>query len=134
MKDYSFLNHFISEHIYLIDPDNSSLVDPPASELYLVATPLPLPEKDKEFLYKIFAAVNVSPDLLAFQGTDPAFKDAYTKVFFFGTKPAAIETVELYKVVTFQNRQVIIAHSLSEIAEDNAKKRRLWSVLKTCFP
>ena len=131
MKDSSFLNHFITENIYLIDQDTASQVESSASEANLIVTTLPLSDKDKEFIYKIFAAVDVFPDMLDFGGPETKFKDGHSKLFFFGTKP--IETTDFYREINFQDRKVVMAHSLSEIAEDTTKKRELWSVLKTCF-
>lgn len=131
-KDHTFLNHFITEDIYLIDRDTASHVEPSASVRYLIVTHLPLSDQDKQFLYKIFMAVNVSPDMLDLGGPETEFKDGHSKVFFFGTKPTT-EITDFYREMNFQDRKVVIAHSLSEIAEDTAKKRELWSVLKTCF-
>ena len=133
MKDYSYLNHFITENIYLIDQDTTSQMESSAAEANLIVTTLPLSDKDKEFIYKIFAAVDVFPDMLDFGGPETEFRDGHTKVFFFGTKPTS-GTTDFYREMNFQDRKVVIAHSLSAIAEDTAKKRELWSVLKTCFP
>jgi len=132
VKDHTFLNHFITEDIYLIDQDTASHVEPSASVGHLIVTPLPLADQDKEFLYKIFTAVDVSPDMLDLGGPETKFKDGHSKVFFFGTKPTT-EITDFYREMNFQDRKVVIAHSLSEIAEDTTKKRELWSVLKTCF-
>jgi hypothetical protein len=133
VKDYSFLNHFITENIYLIDQDTASQVESSASEANLIVTTLPLSDEDKEFIYKIFSAVDVFPDMLDFGGPETEFKDGHSKVFYFGTKPP-MESVDFYKELAMKNCTAIVAHSLSEIAEDTAKKRELWSVLKTCFP
>ncbi len=132
MKDHTFLNHFITEDIYLIDRDTASHVEPSASVGHLIVTPLPLADQDKQFLYKIFIAVDVPPDMLDLGGPETEFKDGHSKVFFFGTKPTT-EITDFYREMNFQDRKVVIAHSLSEIAEDTTKKRELWSVLKTCF-
>jgi len=132
-KDHTFLNHFITEDIYLIDQDTASHVEPSASVGHLIVTPLPLADQDKEFLYKIFMAVDVPPDMLDLGGPETEFKDGHSKVFFFGTKPIT-EITDFYKEIKLHDRTIVIAHSLSEIAKDNAKKRELWSVLKTCFP
>jgi len=132
VKDHAFLNHFITEDIYLIDGNTTSHVEPSTSVRYLMVTPLPLSDQDKEFLYKIFMAVNVSPEMLDLGGPDTEFKDGHSKVFFFGTKT---ETTEFYKEIDKQGGGTIVnAHSLSEISQDTTKKRALWSVLKTCFP
>jgi len=67
VKDHTFLNHFITEDIYLIDQDTA------------IVTPLPLADQDKEFLYKIFMAVDVPPDMLDLGGPETEFKDGHSK-------------------------------------------------------
>jgi len=133
VKDCSFLNHFITENIYLIDQGTKTHEQPAASSGPLIVAPLPLSDKDKKFLYKVFTAVDVAPDMLDLRGPETEFKDGHSKVFFFGTKPTT-ESTDFYKEMNLQDCTIVIAHSLSEIAGDSTKKRELWSVLKACFP
>ncbi len=126
------MNHFITEDIYLINHHVKSEEVRDVEVKYLILTSIPLADEDKEFLFKIFAAVNVSPVMLDLGGPESKLNDSHSGIFFFGIKPTTTQ-VEFYKEFNFQDRMAIMAHSLSEIANESANKRDLWSVLQTCF-
>ena len=132
MAELNFLSEFIKEEIYLVDRvDKNSSTKQTEIEQYLIVTADSLSDIDRAFLDKIFQAVNIAPEQLKLSQNDSNSKD-YLGTFYFGTAPTG-ETLTPYQMHTVQGKPVIVAHSLSEIAADNKKKRKLWSVLQACF-
>lgn len=133
MEDLHFLNYFITEDIYLIDHKDST--PPPETPVspkkHLAVIAGHLSEEDRAFLFKIFESVEINPDMLKITGTDFNLNDHPTAIFF-GTQPGE-GSLKLYHQYTLDDCVVIAAHSLSEIAGDNTKKRKLWKILQSCF-
>lgn len=133
MEHPGFLKYFINEEIYLLNdqyaqPEQAKVED----NQYLVVVPVtPLSEADQEFLYKIFAAVNVAPEILKISKDHYNLED-HPLAFFFGTRHEH-NPVNLYEATAEDSCTLVQAHSLAELAEDSDKKRLLWNVLKSCF-
>jgi len=130
VTDNTFLSLFLSEDIYLIESKTEN--DQVKTDgKYAVITHLPLSDEDQKFLFKIFASVKISSELLALQDISN-FKHQHPVSFFFGVKPPG-EDPEYYKIIDGAHGRVIVAHSLADIAQDDIKKRDLWKALKSCF-
>lgn len=172
-NDTSFLPHFITEEVYLVDEItsekekvvevtnevnestekyeviNSSLKleytgDNNKGIIVLVSYQNGIPASDNEFLFKILSAVMLS-------GKDIALIDlginnttehhqliselSYQKVIAFGTNCSIIfpDQIEMYTTTPIKNREILKAHSLSEVAEDTTKKKLLWIQLQKAF-
>jgi hypothetical protein len=131
MADRNFLSAFIKEDIYLIGKAASVPAESPSkSETYLVVTPSPLSDPDRDFLYKIFAAVQI-PQKMLFLSTEKLSAKDYKAAFYFGTEPQ--DGSGFYQEKLVEQKPVIMAHQLSEIAADREKKKKLWTVLKRLF-
>ncbi len=131
MKDPNFLSHFIKEDIYLVKSELPSVDRKNDIQKHLILTAAPLSESEEHFLYKIFAAVNIEPDLLAISQSNEA-AEGYETVFSFGVDPL-IGDLPYYTAQTKDNLTMVKSHNLSEISNDDSKKRQLWSVLKSLF-
>jgi len=131
MADRNFLSAFIKEDIYLIDRSGSKPAKQSLdAEKYLIVTPGPLSDTDREFLYKIFAAVQVPPQQL-FIADEKLSPEDFKAAFYFGIEPNHASVY--YRKQLVQQKPQIMAHPLSEIARDNGRKRKLWAVLKELF-
>lgn len=130
-KDYTFLGHFISEEIYLVDSNPSKDVEKRINKEILIVS-APLLEEEEKFLQKIFAAVEISPDQLSIVHSEKPISQQHSLAFYFGIQPT-IENKELYKKHRVNDSDIVLAHRLSEIAHDESRKRELWTVLKACF-
>ena len=130
MPDNTFLSLFLAEDIYLIEgkTENDQVK---TNSKYAVIAHLPLSDQDQKFLFKIFASVNISSELLDL-GDISKFDHQHPISFFFGVMPPG-EDPEYYKIINEEHGKVIVAHSLADIAQDDIKKRDLWKVLKSCF-
>lgn len=128
MSERNFLSEFIQEEIYLIEQDQSSSKSQSSTQKYLVITPKHLPETDLEFLHKIFKAIKVTPDQLEVSAEEPV-DESFLAIFYFGKIPEDWAG-NYYQKDPAVDTPTIVAHTLSEIATDNGKKRKLWSVLQ----
>ena len=125
MRDGNFLSEFINEEIYLIDLP----AEKPSQ--YLIVIPDVLSTEETAFLHKVFKAIDIAPEQLLI--TNKALEDGnYLATFYFGTAPANM-SINHYEKHLLRNKPTVVADSLSEIAGDHDKKRKLWSVLQTCF-
>jgi len=130
MPENEFLGLFIREEIYLINPAIPQA--PTQQSKHLMVTPAPLTEKDLSFLNKIFAAVNLTGDDLELTTEPTTSLEKYQSAFFFGTLPVG-HTPEFYQKSEIDGCTVVVADTLSTIAANQAKKKKLWTVLQTCF-
>ena len=130
-KDQNFLSHFIREDIYLVKSDDQLPKPKEEKKKHLILTPDPLSESEEHFLQKIFAAVNIEPEHLELSQLSPE-RIGFSSVFYFGTEPKNSD-LEYYTTDTEDGLTIVRAHRLSEIADDDSKKRQLWSVLKSLF-
>ncbi|GJM29507.1 MAG: hypothetical protein DHS20C17_21420 [Cyclobacteriaceae bacterium] len=140
MEDAGFLSLFISEQIYLVDQkprliesklDESKLDESNTSDKHLIVTPSNLTEPDREFLFKIFASVNVNSEDLELTNEERDLQQ-YSSAFFFGIKPAK-QPLKLYQKSLVDGCPVVFADNLQDIAVDQQKKKKLWEALKSCF-
>ena len=129
-KAHTFLGHFITEEIYLVDskPSKNDEID---KGILIVSAPLS--EEEEKFLQKIFAAIDIVPAQLNIVNSEKSINHTHSLVFYFGIQPS-VSYKAFYEINKVKDSTIIVAHSLSEIAHDDARKRELWSVLKTCFP
>ena len=125
MSDSNFLSEFIKEDIYLVGQA------PVTKKQYLIVTPNALSTTETAFLHKIFKAVDVTPEKLIIAHQDSELEN-YHAIFYFGAEPSNITFTHYGKYIE-QDKPVVVAHSLSEIAADNSKKRKLWTALQDCF-
>lgn len=131
MADRNFLSAFIKEDIYLIGKTPPVTAGAPSKgEKYLVVTPSPLSNHDREFLYKIFEAVQIPQEMLFISAEKLSVKD-YKAAFYFGIEP--VDQSGYYQKRLVEKTPLIMAHQLSEISADREKKKKLWEVLKTMF-
>jgi DNA polymerase III psi subunit len=132
MGNRNFLSEFIKEEIYLVDQKPKAAAGKKEKiEQYLIITPGTISEEDTLFLHKIFDAINVAPEQLKLSSDDPESRK-YLATFYFGTTPTN-KSISPYEKHTINQKPVILADSLSEIAADHTKKRKLWSVLQAHF-
>lgn len=131
MTDRKFISAFIREDIYLIEPREKPGGSSIPIAKYLIITPAPLSDDDLNFLYKVFAAVNISAEMLSISQDDTGFED-YKAVFYFGAEPAH-RSIKYYEKIQTEPPTVVVGHSLADIASDQTKKKALWSVLKDLF-
>ena len=130
-KEYTFLGHFITEEIYLVDSKPSKNDEIDVDKKILIVSE-PLTEEEEKFLEKIFAAIDIVPDQLKILNSENPLSHKYSLVFYFGIQPS-VSYKAFYEINKVKDSMVIVAHSLSEIAHDDSRKRELWNVLKSCF-
>ena len=132
MGNRNFLSEFIKEEIYLVDQKPKAAAGKREKiEQYLIITPGVISEEDTVFLYKIFDAINITPEQLKLSSVDSESGN-YLATFYFGTTPND-KSISPYKKHTINQKPVILVDSLSEIAANHTKKRKLWSVLQAHF-
>ena len=101
-------------------------------------------EDDLVLLAKIFKAVgkDSKEDVLCINDSNVvAYKDLIAqhdveKILVFGMQPKTIGLhlkCSIYQIIRFQEREIIFAHSLAEIASDLNKKKQFWSQLQVLF-
>jgi hypothetical protein len=86
---------------------------------------------DKKFLWQVFAAVNLDQDMLELANQDTGYQK-YSGVFYFGVNPSKHQ-VKSYQKTIVDGCPMVLIDSLAEIAADNDKKKKLWTVLKSFF-
>ncbi len=133
MSKRNFLSTFINEEIYLVDQmqEQSISAKSPVIEKCLCVVPGTLSAADTRFLHKVFAAVDIDPQMLEV-AERPESSGPVRAIFYFGVSPQD-QTYDYYQYHQVEGKPVINAHSLAEIAGDNDLKRKLWSALKACF-
>ena len=130
-KEYTFLGHFITEEIYLVDSEPSKSDESDVDKKILIISE-PLSAEEKTFLQKIFAAIDIVPDQLKIVNSENSLGHKHSLVLYFGIQPS-VSYKAFYEINKVKDSMVIVAHSLSEIAHDDSRKRELWDVLKSCF-
>ncbi len=142
MKGADFINLFIQEEIYLIDGELSPEKNPghtmerktstsTVSKKLLVVTPKPLTKAEDDFLFKVFAAVNLERQDIQLS-TEAASFNNFETAFFFGAMPQGYSP-GLYQKIEIDHCTVVVVDSLQDIAQDQEKKIALWTLLKECF-
>ena len=130
-KEYTFLGRFITEEIYLVDSELSKNDENKVDKKILIVSE-PLSKEEETFLQKIFAAIDIVPDQLKIVNSENSLSQKHSLVFYFGIQPS-VSYKTFYEINKVKDSMVIVAHSLSEIAHDDSRKRELWNVLKSCF-
>ena len=84
-KAHTFLGHFITEEIYLVDSKPSKNDEMDKGILIVSA---PLSEEEEKFLQKIFAAIDIVPAQLNIVNSEKPINHTHSLVFYFGIQPS----------------------------------------------
>lgn len=147
--DSKTLQTLITEPIYLVQERiNYSHFEYEGenNKYVLVITPDALPTVEKEFLFKILAAVKLSNTDIAllnfsvYPGADiHQLKKffACSKIILFGVSPEQLGIKVKsanFSILEYLNMAILNAESLTAIAPNQTKKTALWGALKQLFP
>lgn len=169
LEDNSFLNHFITEEVYVLDkeiieenelvPHESEIIkeekeSPPLELTYsganqkevlvLINYPSNIPHEDKELLFKILKAIQLTENdiMLLNISLNNSEQHAHLlknisckKIISFGTNCPTLfsDTTPNYQISIEQNRTLLKSHPINEIAADVEKKKLLWVQLQKAF-
>ena len=99
--------------------------------LVLIVTQEQPSKQDQELLEKIFAAIDIPVERLKLSKGNYDLNQ-HAIAFLFGLDHDAMD-LPFYEKNQIGKSLVVRAHSLSEIGNDNLKKRELWGLLKDLF-
>ncbi|MDH5365437.1 MAG: hypothetical protein OEW67_00500 [Cyclobacteriaceae bacterium] len=172
-ENSSFLPHFLTEEVYVIDNSSNdnknqqSTIENVSIEklktelnktpehltysglnqkeiLVLINYPDGILANDRELLFKILAAINLTENDIALinlainnteQQASLLAKLPCQKVISFGTACSSLfpEDTPNYQISSINNRTILKSHSIHDIAADTEKKKLLWAQLQKAF-